>query len=48
MQTLDAKTASALEIGRSGALLLRPDGQELLRASTLDTTLRIPRRLTPA
>jgi putative polyketide hydroxylase len=47
VRTLDASTASALHVGRSGALLLGPDGQELLRASTLDTPLRIPPWLTP-
>ena len=42
MHTLDAATAAKLDIPPRGGLLLRPDGQELLRASTPDTPLPIP------
>jgi putative polyketide hydroxylase len=46
VHTLDAKTANRLDITPRGGLLLRPDGRELLRASTLDAPLQTPAWLT--
>jgi hypothetical protein len=36
VHVLEAQTANLLDIPARGGLLLRPDGRELLRASTLD------------
>lgn len=44
---LDAATADSLGIPPQGALLLRPDSQELGRASTPDEPLRLPAWLVP-
>ena len=46
VHVLEADTANLLDIPARGGLLLRPDGRELLRASTLDTRLRTPAWLT--
>lgn len=48
MHTLDAIAASALDIPPLGALLLRPDGQVLARASAPNKPLGVPPWLTPA
>lgn len=45
LHTLEETTAGALDIPRRGALLLRPDGLELARASTPNEPLRTPRWL---
>ena len=48
MHTLDTTTAGSLDIPPRGALLLRPDGHALARASTPDKPLGVPSWLTPA